>query len=173
MAIERFWMWAVLALATIAGLDVALARIRYAKRMRMTLQETRDERSEQEGKPEIRARRRAVGAKLARRLRVAAIKSAAAVITNPTHVAVALRYAPPAVDVPTVVSTGEGWAAAVVRSVAALHGVPVIESPDLARALHRRVEIDEPIPDEFYAAVAAIFAWILRTRGRLGGTETP
>lgn len=135
----------------------------------MTPREVRDERAEQEGKPEIKARRRGIAVRRARRIRLEAIRRASAVVANPTHVAVALQYAPPAIDVPVVVAAGAGAAAALVRGVAAYHEIPVIESPDLARALFTRVDIDEPVPEEYYAAIAAIFAWLLRTRGRLGG----
>ena len=135
----------------------------------MTLREIRDERAEQEGKPEVKARRRGIAVRRARRIRLEALRRASAVIANPTHVAVALRYDPPAIDVPVVVAAGAGSAAAFVRTIAAYHEIPVIESPELARALFTRVEIDEQVPEEFYAAIAAIFAWLLRTRGRLGG----
>lgn len=102
-------------------------------------------------------------------MRLEALRRASAVIANPTHVAVALRYDPPGIDVPFVVSSAAGAAAAFVRMVAAYHEIPVIESPELARALFVRVDVDEPVPEEYYAAIAAIFAWLLRTRGRLGG----
>ena len=163
------WWRSSAALCAIAVVDVALARQRFAKRLRMTPREVRDERAEQEGKPEIKARRRGIVVRRARRIRLEAIRRASAVIANPTHVAVALHYDPPAIDVPVVIAAGAGAAAALVRGVAAYHEIPVIESPDLARALFTHVDIDEPVPEEYYAAIAAIFAWLLRTRGRLGG----
>ena len=168
VAIGRsFWATASAALIAIAFADIWIAKMQHARRLRMTLQEVRDERAEHEGKPELKARRRAVAAKR-RRLRVGAIKSAAVVVTNPTHVAVALRYAPPSVDVPIVVTSAAGAGAAVVRAVASYHEVPIVESPVLARALYDRVGLDEPIPDELYTAVAMLFSWLLRVRGRLG-----
>jgi flagellar biosynthetic protein FlhB len=103
-----------------------------------------------------------------RRLRVAALKRAAVVLTNPTHVAVALEYAPPQIDVPVVSAAGAGAAAAIVRSAAAFYDVPIVESPELARAVFARVDVDDPIPEELYAGIAVVFAWILKTRGRLG-----
>ena len=135
----------------------------------MTPREVRDERAELEGKPEVRARRRAEGLRRARNVQVSAIRSATAVLANPNHVAVALRYAPPRVDVPIVVSRGADLAAVLVRAVAVAHDVPIVESPELARALFVRVSIGEPIPEDCFAAVAAVFAWLLQTRGVLRG----
>jgi len=169
LAVTRaFWSRAAIAVTILAVIDVVLARRRHAARLRMTPREVREERADLEGKPEHKARRRAIGMRRVRRLRVAALKRAAAVIANPTHVAVALRYSPPLVDVPTVIAVGAGPGAAIVRTAAAFYDVPVIESPELARMLFARVEVDEPIPEELFAAIAAVFAWILRTRGRLG-----
>lgn len=167
--LSDLWSRNVIALSVVAAIDVTLARRRFAARLRMTPREVRDERAEQEGRPEIKSRRRGIALRRSRRLRIEALKRASAVVTNPTHVAVALRYAPPAIEVPVVVAAGAGAFAAIVRSIAAYNDVPIIESPELARALFARVDVDEPVPEEMYAAVAAIFAWILRTRGRLGG----
>jgi flagellar biosynthetic protein FlhB len=139
----------------------------------MTPREVREERASYEGKPEVKARRRSVAARRGRSLRIAALKRATAVVTNPTHIAVALRYAPPAIDVPLVVSAGKDLAAMLLRGAAEDAGVPIVESPDLARALYARVDVDEPIPEELYIAVAAVFAWILKTRGALRGADPP
>jgi flagellar biosynthetic protein FlhB len=102
---------------------------------------------------------------------VGAIRAATAVIANPTHVAVALRYAPPRIDVPIIVSRGADLAASLVRTIAALHDVPIIESPELARTLFASASLGEPIPEQCYAAVASIFAMLLQTRGSLGGSD--
>jgi flagellar biosynthesis protein FlhB len=169
--LASLWRGATGALLALAVIDVWLARRRHSARLRMTLREVKDERAEHEGRPEVRARRRAIGARRSRRLRLAAIKSATAVVTNPTHYAIALRYAPPEIDVPIVVSSGAGIAAALVRTAAAYHGVPMVEAPVLARMLFERADLDEPIPEELYAGVAAVFAWIVRTYGALGGAS--
>lgn len=156
--------------ATLAGLaafDVAVQRRRQAVRIKMTPREVKDERAQHEGRPDVRQRRRAIGAKRARGLRIAAIRRATAVIANPTHLAIALRYAPPALEVPTVVARGTDRMAGVLKDVARSFEVPVIEAPELARELYDRTDIDEPIPEECYEAVAAIFTWILRVHGRL------
>jgi flagellar biosynthesis protein FlhB len=161
------WWRAAVALTVVAVLEVAMQRRRLATQLRMTPHELRDERAETESRPDTKQRRRTIGAKRARGLRIAAIRRTTAVITNPQHVAVALRYEPPEVDVPTVVARGAGLRAAIVRAVAHSFGIPVIESAELARMIFARVDVDEEIPPECYAGVAAVFAWIIRTRGGL------
>ena len=161
------WLRAAVALSAVAAFEIVVQRRRLATRLRMTPRELRDERAETESRPETKQRRRTIGAKRARGLRIAAIRRATAVITNPQHVAVALRYAPPEVDVPTVVARGAGQGAALVRAAAHRFGVPVIESAELARLLFARVDVDEQIPQECYAGVAAVLAWIIRTQGAL------
>lgn len=167
--IVALWWRFVIAFGALGALDLWRVRRRAFAALRMTPREVRDERAELEGKPEVRARRRAEGLRRARNVQVSAIRSATAVLANPNHVAVALRYAPPRVDVPIVVSRGADLAAVLVRAVAVAHDVPIVESPELARALFVRVSIGEPIPEDCFAAVAAVFAWLLQTRGVLRG----
>jgi flagellar biosynthetic protein FlhB len=166
-AAKAFWVRAAGGICGLALLEVMLARRRYAVQLRMTPREVREERAETETRPEIKSRRRAAASRHARDLRVAAIRRATAVLVNPRHVAVALRYAPPALDVPRVVARGAELSALLVRAVAARYDVPVIEAPELARLLYATTSVDDPIPETCYAAVAAIFAWIVRTGGRL------
>ncbi len=170
-ALIQVWIRTVITVAAFAVVDVYLQRRRSARSIKMTPREIREERAQTEGRPEIKQRRRAVGARRARNLRIAAIRRATAVITNPTHVAVALRYAPPEIDVPIVVARAARLLAPVLRAVARASDVPIIESPELARMLYERVEVDEPIPEESYAAVAAIFTWIMRVCGPLRGGD--
>ncbi len=165
------WGRASAVLLVFAAIDVMVTRKRFAASLRMTPRELRDERAESETRPEVKQRRKTVGARRSRGLRVAAIKKATAIITNPTHLAIALRYAPPEIDVPIVVARGADLTAEIVRAAAHEFEVPIVESADLARTLYAMVEVDEPIPEECYAAVAAIFAWIVRTRGSLRGRD--
>jgi len=171
IAVRELWWQACVAAVVIAGLDVAWSRRRLALSLRMTPREVRDERAELEGRPEFKARRRSIAVRRTRGLRLRAIARATAIVTNPTRLAVALRYHPPAIDVPIVVARGANLAAAAVRAAAESYDIPIVESRELARALFHRVDIDEPIPEEWYAAVAAIFAWIIRTRGALRGAD--
>jgi flagellar biosynthetic protein FlhB len=168
---REFWQLMAVAAIVVAIVDIALQRLRLRAALRMTPREVRDERAQHEGKPETKGRRRAITIRRTKGLRLRAIARATAVITNPAHVAVALRYAPPEIDVPVVVSRGAELAASSVRAAARFYGVPLVESPELARTLYQRVDVDDPIPEECYAAVAAIFAWLIRYHGRLRSGE--
>ena len=168
-ALADLWRRAVPLTLLVGAVDVVVQRRRFVRGLRMTPREMKNERADSEGKPEIKARRRNLAARHVRGLRIAAIKRATAVVTNPTHLAVALRYSPPAIDVPVIVARGADLAADLVRGAAESYGVPIVEAPELARLLYANAEADGPIPEEAYAAVAAVFAWILRTRGALPG----
>lgn len=161
------WWWLVFVLGLLAIFDVWRLRRRMVRALHMSPREVRDDRAETEGRPDLRARRRATASRTMRSVNASAIRLATAVIANPAHIAVALRYAPPRIDVPIVVSRGADLAAVLVRTIAGLHDVPIIESPELARALFARATLGEPIPEDCYAAVAAVFALLLQTRGLL------
>jgi len=161
------WWHALVAVAIIAVIDVMVQRRRHAARLKMSPRELREERAQTEGRPEARQRRRAIGLRRVRGLRIDAVRRATVIIANPTHLAIALRYAPPQIDVPVVVARAAGLMAPVVRAAADAHGVPIVESPELARMLYHNVDVDEQIPEEYYTAVAAIFTWIMATHGAL------
>lgn len=167
VGVITIWWRAAVILGVLACVELFVARRRFAKSIRMTPRELQEERAETEARPEAKQRRRSAGVARARNLRISAIAKATAVVANPTHIAVALRYAPLELDVPTVVARGADLRAAIVKAAARIFDVPIIEAPELARALYSSVEVDEPIPEECYAAVAAVFAWIVRTRGSL------
>jgi len=167
--LKATWLRIAVGLSAPALAEIWWVRKRAKSALRMTPREVREERAETEGRPELRSRRRANAASRARDIRIGAIRQASAIVVNPTHVAVALRYAPPSIDVPIVVSRGADFAALLVRSAAVLHDVPIVESPELAHALYARLGVGQAIPEDCYAAVAAIFAWLIRTRGALAG----
>ena len=168
-AIAALWRCAIPLALIVGAADILMQRVRFMRNLRMTPRELKEERAESEGRPETKARRRSAAVKRARGMRIGAIREATAIVTNPTHIAIALRYDPPQIDVPVVVARGADLMAAVVRGAAERFGVPVVEAPELARLLYAQAETDDPIPEEAYAAVAAVFAWILRTRGALRG----
>ncbi len=151
--------------AALAVADLTYQRRAWFARMRMSHQEVRDEHKQNEGDPHFKARIRAIGMARARRRMMAAVPTASVVITNPTHYAVALRYDHGAMRAPIVVAKGQDNIALKIRALAAVHRIPVVESPPLARALHASVEIDQPIKVEHYAAVAEIISYVLRLTG--------
>jgi len=164
---KALWLRVLGIIAAFALADTLLARKRFSASLRMTPREIKEERMQTEARPEAKQRRKMIGLRRSRSLRIEAIKTATAIVTNPQHLAIALRYAPPEIDVPVVVARGADLSAIIVRQAAREHDVPIIESAELARTLYARVDVDEPIPEECYAAVAAVFAWIVRTRGSL------
>jgi flagellar biosynthetic protein FlhB len=150
----------------IAAFDLLYQRFSFFKRMRMSLQEVKDEYRQSEGDPAIKARIRSIGMQRARRRMMAAVPGASVVITNPTHYAVALKYQHGTMVAPVVVAKGADAVALKIREVARAANVPIVESPVLARAIYAVVDIDHPIPAEHYAAVAEIIGYIMRLAKR-------
>ncbi len=145
--------------------DAVYQRIAWRARQRMTRRELRDEHKQQEGSPEIKARRRQIRLMRLRKRMMAEVPKATVVLANPTHFAVALRYES-GMAAPVCVAKGVDALALRIRAVAADHDVPVIENPPLARALHATVEIDAEIPVEHYKAVAEVIGYVLALRRR-------
>lgn len=150
----------------IAVFDLLYQRFAFFKRMRMSLQEIKDENRQSEGDPKIKARIRSIGIQRARRRMMAAVPGASVVITNPTHYAIALKYSHGDMAAPVVVAKGADEVALKIREVAKAANVPVIESPALARAIYAGVDIGHSIPTEHYAAVAEIIGYIMRLARR-------
>jgi flagellar biosynthesis protein FlhB len=145
--------------------DAVYQRFTWMQRQRMSRRELKDEFKEQEGNPEIKARLRQIRMARLKRRMMAAVPEATVVIANPTHYAVALKYEE-GMPAPVCVAKGVDALALRIRLVAEEHGVPVMENPPLARALHATVEIDDEIPVEHYKAVAEVIGYVLRLRRR-------
>jgi flagellar biosynthesis protein FlhB len=156
---------AAFAYLVIGVLDYAWRRRRHERQLRMTKQEVRDEARQYGISAEVKAalRRRQMAAARARMM--AAVPDADVVVTNPTHFAVALMY-DGSRTAPEVVAKGQDLIAAQIRRVAEENDVPVISDPPLARALHSSTEIGQVIPEELYAAVARVLAFVYRLAGR-------
>jgi len=145
--------------------DVFVERAKWKRRLRMSFDEVKRDRKSSEGDPLVRGRRRHAHRNLARGS-IERVKDAAFVVANPTHVAVALAYAPPAIAVPRVLVRATDDAAHAVRERARTLGIPIVEDVPLARALFARTDVDEPIPRDTYGAVAAIVAALLHAERR-------
>jgi flagellar biosynthetic protein FlhB len=164
---ERMWslLWrSSLALAALAGADYGLQKWRWLEQLKMTRQEVRDDQKMTEGNPEIKARVRRVQRDMTRRRMLNDVKRATVVITNPTHVAVALEYRREAMAAPVVLAKGVDELAARIRAVAREHGVPLVENVTLARALHKGAEVGDVIPAELFGAVAEVLAYLVRLK---------
>jgi flagellar biosynthetic protein FlhB len=163
----------VSALVFIALIDAPYQMWQYANKLKMTKQDVRQEAKESDGNPDIKAKIRAQQREMARRRMMSEIPGADVVITNPTHYAVALKYADGAMGAPKVVAKGADAVAARIREIAAVSQVPTLEAPALARALYRHAELGDEIPQALYSAVAEVLAYVfqLRTFARQGGVR--
>lgn len=162
----RVLKWVVAALALVAVLDLIYSRREFLRKLRMSRRDMKDEHKRQEGDPSIRSKRRRLARELLKRGRsIARVPSADVVLTNPTHVAVALRYRTATMLAPVVLSKGAGAMAARIRRSAARHGVPIVRSPALARALFRECDIDAAIPAEHYTDVGQVYRWVMARPG--------
>jgi flagellar biosynthesis protein FlhB len=148
----------------VAVLDYFIQRWRFERSIRMSKQEIREEFKDSEGDPIMRSRIRSLQKERARRRMMQEVPKATVVITNPTHLAVALLYERSGTAAPRVIAKGAGIIAANIRDIARKHGVPLVEDKPLARTLYK-LELDAPIPAELYKAVAKILAYIYKLRG--------
>lgn len=145
--------------------DAVFNKQRFLKQIRMTKQEVREEMKQQETSPEVRAEIRRRQMAMSRNRMIAVVSKAEVVITNPTHLAIALGYDPDD-GAPRVLAKGRGLIADKIREEARKHSVPIREDKPLARTMFKSVEVGDLLPAEFYAAVATILASIYRARRR-------
>jgi len=155
-----------LALLVLAILDFGFQYWKREQDLKMTPQEFKEEMRNLEGDPQIAARRKVVQRQLMLNRVNQAVPKADVVVTNPTELAVALQYDPEKMAAPIVVAKGAGLVAQRIRRLAEQHGVPVIEKKPLAQALYRTVEVNQPIPQELYAAVAEVLAYVYHLKGK-------
>ncbi len=152
------------ALLVFSGLDFWLQRWEYSKNTRVTKQEAKEEHKEHEGDPLIRARIRSVQKEMARKRMLEDVKKANVVITNPTHIAVAIVYDREKMDAPRVVAKGADFLAQKIKQVAFDNNIPLVENVPLARTLYKTVKIGKTIPRALYQAVAEVLAYVFKLR---------
>jgi flagellar biosynthetic protein FlhB len=152
-------------LLLIGFIDYAYQRWRFEQSLYMTRQEMKDELKREEGDPQIKARIRRMQREVAQRKMYQQVPKATVVITNPTHLAIALEYQPGQMGAPKVIAKGAGHIAKRIVELARQHGVPVIERKPLAQALYRLVKLDREIPLAFYVLVAELLAYVYRLKG--------
>jgi len=160
----RLGMAIAAALVLLGLADFAYQRVRLEMSLRMSRQELKEELREEEGDPHMRARVRKLQRELAQRRMMEEVPRASVVVTNPTHIAVALRYDRTRMAAPKVVAKGKGHLAKRIVEIARRHAVPVIERKPLAQALYRAVEVGQEIPVALYQAVAELLAYVYRLR---------
>ncbi len=160
----RLIVWTGAVIGILAGIDLGFQKWQHAKNLRMTREEVKEEFKEQEGDPLIRSRIKSMQREVARKRMMAEVPKADVVITNPTHLAVALSYKHGDMNAPKVVAKGAGIIAEKIREIARSNGVAVVENRPLARTLYKMVEIGEEIPANLYKAVAEILAYVYKLK---------
>jgi flagellar biosynthetic protein FlhB len=159
-------LWKAAALFLLFGfIDFFRQKRTFSKQMRMSKQDIRDESKEADGNPQTKMRIRRLQRDVRRRRMMDEVKTATAVVVNPTHYAVAIRYQHDTMAAPLVVAKGKNYLALRIRARALEFDVPLIENPPLAQALYKSVEVGQHIPPHLYRAVAEILAYIYRLMG--------
>lgn len=153
-------------LAVIAVLDYGYQRWNFEKGLRMSKEEIKEEMKETDGDPIIKARIKSMQREMARKRMMADVPKADVVITNPTHIAVAIKYDREKGNAPVVVAKGAGHIAEKIREIARKHGVPVLENKPLARTIYKTVKVGTEIPANLYKAVAEVLAYVYRLKNR-------
>ena len=159
-------MWELSGVFVIFGLvDLIRQRKKFKKDLGMSKQEIQEEAKESEGNPQVKARIRRIQRDMRRRRMMSEVPTASAVIVNPTHYAVAIKYHHESMSAPVVVAKGKNYLALRIRQKAIENQVPLIENPPLARALYTSVDVGQEIPPQLYRAIAEILAYLHRLSG--------
>jgi flagellar biosynthetic protein FlhB len=162
------WWRIALAMVIIAIIDYAYQRWQYDEDIKMTEREFRDETKNMEGDPHIKRRIRQLQRQMAMQRMMADVPTADVVITNPVRYAIALRYDMATMHAPVVVAKGMRITAERIRDLAVEHDVPIVQRPELARALYRSVEVGQPIQEDLFRAVAEVLSFVYGIDQRAG-----
>ena len=163
VAFSICWKFGFL-LVVVGLLDYAFEKWQYEEQLKMSKQEVRDEYRQSEGNPEVKGAVKRRQREFARRRMMAAVPKATVVVTNPTHFAVALEWDEIEMDAPVVTAKGADLIAKRIREIAVENGVPIMENPPLARTLYAKVDLDQTIPPNMYAAVAQVIAFVFKLK---------
>ncbi|WP_266167823.1 type III secretion system export apparatus subunit SctU [Dyella subtropica] len=159
IAVKRLATGVIFVFFFVSVLDAFYQRHAYTKKMMMSRRDIKQESKENEGDPMIKSRRRQLHQEWSQQNTLAGVRKASVVVTNPTHLAIAIRYEQGEDDLPVIVAKGEGHEAALIRQAAEEAGVPIMRNVSLARGLYEKVEVDEFLPGEFFEAVAELLRW--------------
>ncbi len=152
--------------AVIGVADFGFQWWEYEKKLRMSKQEIKEENKQTEGTPLVKSRIRSLQREMAKKRMMADVPEADVVITNPTHLAVALRYQLENMAAPKVVAKGAGYVAEKIREIARENGVPLVENKPVAQSLYKTVDVGKPIPAAIYRAVAEILSYVYKLKGK-------
>ena len=156
----------ILTMLVLAIADFAYQKWQNLQSMKMSKQEIKDEMKNYDGDPKIKQKRRQIQLQMSRQRMMKDVKDADVVITNPTHLSVAVKYDEATMRAPIVVAKGADLLALKIREIAKENRVPIVENKSLARSLYKSVEVGEPIPQAFFKAVAEMLAYVYNLKGR-------
>jgi type III secretion protein U len=159
IAVKRLATGVIFVFFFVSVLDAFYQRHAFTKKMKMSRRDIKQELKENEGDPMIKSRRRQLHQEWSQQNTLAGVRRASVVVTNPTHLAIAIRYEQGEDDLPVIVAKGEGHEAALIRQTAEEAGVPIMRNVTLARGLYEKVEVDDYLPGDFFEAVAELLRW--------------
>lgn len=162
--IERFTIYLLLGAMIIASVDALYSYYDYHNRIKMTLQEIKDEAKEADGSPEVKRKMRSMMMSILRQKVKQMVPEANVIITNPTHYAIALRYREGVDRAPKVIAKGKGVMAKYIRGLATNHSIPIYEAPTLARAIYHTTKLNAEVQPALYVAVALVLSYINQLR---------
>ena len=158
--VSRLFLWTCLTLVVLAVFDYFYQRRDHEKNIMMTYRELMDDLKHEEGDPYLRARVKSLQQSMSRQRMMAEVEEADVVITNPVHLAVALKYQPDTMQAPLVIAKGARRLAESIREMARKHRIPIVENPPLAQVIYRTVEVNQEIPEQLYEAIVEVFVYV-------------
>jgi len=162
----KIFFWVIIAMFFLAILDYLFQRWQFMQQMKMTKQEIKEEAKQCEGDPQVKSRIKTLQYQAARKRMMQEVPKSDVVVTNPTHLAIAIQYDASKMNVPKVVAKGAGLIAERIKTVAYEHNVPVIENKELAQNLYKLIDIGDEIPAQFFQAVAELLAYVYKLKGK-------
>ena len=168
LTIFKIFIRCTLAMIFLVVIDYAFQKWNFEKKLKMSKKEIKDEHKRTEGDPLVKSRIRSIQMQMARKRMMQAVPQADVVITNPTRIAVALKYDSSTMTAPRLVAKGSRKIAEKIRKLAGQYNIPILENRELAQSLYSLVEIDEEIPPILYQAVAEVLAYIYKLNGNTG-----
>ncbi len=163
----KIFIWVMIVMMVIAIFDYIYQKWQFEQQIKMTKEEVKEERKQMEGDPKIKAKIRSIQLETARKRMMQDIPDADVIVTNPTHLSVAVKYDAAVMNVPKVVAKGAGVVAEKIKKIAKENNVPVVENKELARNLYSTVEVGANIPSELFQAVAQVLAYVYKLKGKI------
>lgn len=158
--------YVILGMLVIALFDYGYQKYSYQKKLMMTKQEAKKEMKEQDGNPEVKQKIKLIQREMSQKRMMDDIKAADVIVTNPTHISIALKYDESNMISPLVVGKGVDHLAFKIREIAESNGIPIVENVPLARSLHKNVKINESVPRNLYKAIAEVLAFVYKLKRR-------